>query len=304
MLRHRADVRTIAYLCFTVALAALQWKLGYVHPVLYPLSLFMGVAVAVISHNHNHLGIFRSRGWNLGASYVISLFYGYPAIGWVPTHNQVHHKYNNGPEDSSRSPKYFKGNHLLGLLVYPTMTGLTQSKEIHRFLAGLWKKDRTAFLMAISEYVVFFGVMAALLVIDWKKALLFFVIPQQFALFMIQCFNYVQHVETNTGSKWNHSRNFVSPVLNALLFNNGYHTVHHHKPGVHWSQTPALHRELAPNIHPSLLERSWWRYMAFTFLARPFLGARGRPQPIVEGSFEGLAPGEPRSAPRPARGAA
>ena len=46
----------------------------------------------------------------------------------------------------------------------------------------------------------------------------YFLIPQQFALFVIQMFNYVQHVETATGSEWNHSRNFVSPVLNALLF--------------------------------------------------------------------------------------
>ncbi len=117
MLRHRADVRTIAYLLFTAGLAVVQWNLPTINPALFALSLFMGVTTAVISHNHNHLGVWKSRPMNLLTSYVISLFYGYPAIGWVPTHNQVHHKLNNKVGDSSRSPKVFKSNHLGALLI-------------------------------------------------------------------------------------------------------------------------------------------------------------------------------------------
>lgn len=270
MLRYSADVRTLAYLAFTATLSVVQWRLGYIHPLLYPLSLFMAVTTAVISHNHNHLGIWKSRGMNLITSYVIGLYYGYPAIGWVPTHNQTHHKLNNAEGDTSIAPKVFKGNHLGSLLIYPTLTGMVQSKEIYAFIKGLWKKNRRAFWAAVSEYVVFATIMAALFVLDWRKTLLFFVIPQQFALFAIQVFNYVQHVETGTGTEWNHSRNFVSPVLNALFFNNGYHTVHHEKPGLHWSETPKLHAEVAHKIHPELLQKSWWRYMIGTFIIRPF----------------------------------
>ncbi len=80
MLRYRADVRTLIYLAATATLAVVQWNLGYVHPVLFPLSLFMCVATAVISHNHNHLGIWKNRNLNLVTSYVIGLFYGDPAI--------------------------------------------------------------------------------------------------------------------------------------------------------------------------------------------------------------------------------
>jgi hypothetical protein len=60
-------------------------------------------------------------------------------------------------------------------------------------------------------------------------------------------------------------------LLNALLFNNGYHTVHHHKPGVHWSELRKLHAEHAHNIHPALLQRSWCRFMVGTFIIRPFV---------------------------------
>ncbi len=277
MLRHRADWRTVAYLAFTVGLSVLQWNLDSINPGLYATALFMGVATAVISHNHNHLSMWKSKPLNLFTSYVIALFYGHPAIGWVPTHNQVHHKLNNKVGDSSRSPKVFKRNHLFALVIYPTITGIVQSKEISAFIRGLWKKDRAAFWAAVSEYVVFFGAMAGLLVLDWKKALLFFVIPQQFALFTIQVFNYVQHIEADEDAPWNHSRNFISPLLNALLFNNGYHTVHHLKPGVHWSQTPALHKEHEAKIHPALLQRSWWGYMIYTFIVRPFIPGAAHP---------------------------
>jgi len=114
--------------------------------------------------------------------------------------------------------------------------------------------------------------MALLFVLDWRKTLLFFVIPQQVALFAIQCVNFLQHIETDADSEWNHSRNFVGPVLNGLLFNNGYHTVHHLKPGVHWSELPQLHAPYAERIHPSLLERSWLRYFGRTYLWRPIAG--------------------------------
>jgi fatty acid desaturase len=270
MLRYREDRRTLAYLAVTSALTALNWSIGSVHPVVYPITLFMFFTTAVISHNHNHLGMWRSKTLNLLTSYVIALFYGHPAVAWVPTHNQVHHKLNNRPGDSSRSPKWFEGNHLAALLVYPTLTNLEQTKDIKAFLKDLWKRDRPAFYSAASEYVVFFGTMAVLLILDWRKTLLFFVIPQQVALFSIQVVNYLQHIETDAFSEWNHSRNFVSRTLNLLLFNNGYHTVHHLKPGVHWSELPRLHSEHARHIHSSLLQPSWLGYVGYTYFLRPF----------------------------------
>ena len=280
MLRFKADLRTLAYLAATGVVLAVNWRLGTIHPLLYPLQLFLFFTTAVISHNHNHLSIWRSRGANLVTSWVISVFYGYPAIGWVPTHNQVHHKLNNAEGDSSRCPKVFKGNHLLSLVIYPTLTSLLQTREVNAFMVDLWRRKRHAFWSAASEFAVFYGVMAAAFLLDWRKALLFLLIPQQVALFAIQAVNFLQHIETATGSEWNHSRNFVSPVLNAILFNNGYHTVHHMKPGVHWSQTPALDAEVASFIDPSLREPSLLRYLGYTYFVRPFTRA---PAPALRG---------------------
>src|SRR5438132_13240457 len=119
-----------------------------------------------------------------------------------------------------------QGQPHLSLLVYPTVTSLVQTKEINEYIRSLWKKDKTSFWMAISEYVVFFGTMIVLFLLDWRRALLFFLVPQQVALFLIQCVNFLQHVATGAQSEWNHSRNFVSPTPHTRLFNNASHTVH------------------------------------------------------------------------------
>src|SRR2546423_10600605 len=112
MLRYAADRRTLGYLAATALLSVVNWKLGRVHPVLYPVTLFMFFTTAVISHNHNHLGVWRSKGLNLLTSYVIALFYGHPAVPWVPTHNQGHPKLNHKPGARPRPPKPFPANHL------------------------------------------------------------------------------------------------------------------------------------------------------------------------------------------------
>lgn len=259
-MRNRADVRTLLYLAATTGLFFYQWSIpggGFAHAAnwyLYPLTLSLSYTAAVMSHNQNHLPMWKkSRLLNLFTNYVIGIFYGHPAIGWVPTHNQNHHKFNNREGDLSISPRFFKTNHLLALLTYPPITNLTQTPAIRKYIWESRKTNPRLFWEAISEYVVFVGLMLTAFLLDWRKALVLLLLPQQFALFCIQCTNYLQHIEADPESAWNHSRNFEGIVLNTLLFNNGYHTVHHLKPGIHWSQTPKLHAEHRSKIDAELL---------------------------------------------------
>ena len=114
--------------------------------------------------------------------------------------------------------------------------------------------------MCIMQYVVLAAWIITWLIIDWQKALLFVIIPQQVSLFSVLIFNYVQHVHANEESEWNHSRNFTGK-LNFLLFNNGLHTIHHEKAGVHWSLIPQEHKKIEHLIDDSLKEKSFWGYI-------------------------------------------
>ena len=134
----------------------------------------------------------------------------------------------------------------------------------------LWRSDRRKFYLAASQYLVlgiYYAV--AILILDWKKAILFIVIPHQVSLFSILIFNYVQHVHTDEESPYNHARNFTG-LINPMLFNNGYHTIHHQAPGLHWSETPAAQKEIQSRIDPALNERSFWWYILRVYLLAPF----------------------------------
>ena len=103
-------------------------------------------------------------------------------------------------------------------------------------------------------------------------------LPALFSLWTIMLFNYDQHAHADPFSDYDHSRSFTSPILNFLLFNNGYHAAHHEQPGRHWSTLPALHRELAPRIHPSLNQSSLWWYWFKQYVLAPFFPRLGTVQ--------------------------
>ena len=280
MLRHLADLKTLAYLGLIVAVFAILWFFGFdadgslnvslCAPLLTLLCL-LAIANAVISHNHNHAPIFRDRWANLLVGCVISFFYGFPSFCWVPTHNQNHHAFNNRPGDYSITTRPRRRVGLVGALLYPTVTSLTQARLISPFLRRSRRHNRFIFRRALIEYAVFFGVMIALFLIDWRKALMFAVLPQQVAIFFIQHFNYLQHIETDSYSEFRHSRNFTGWFLNLCLFNNGYHTVHHMKPGLHWSLTPQAHAEVAHKIPRRLLIENFGTFWLRRFVADALL---------------------------------
>ena len=51
---------------------------------------------------------------------------------------------------------------------------------------------------------------------------------------------------------WNNARNFIGPVINYLTFNNGYHTIHHMYPSMHWSRLDDISCMLASQLPSSL----------------------------------------------------
>lgn len=270
MLRYKADRRTLAYMAVTTTLFFFLWISDGFNPWLYVIYLFLSVAVTVIAHNHNHLPIFRKKGLNTVTDYWLTVFYGFPAFAWIPTHNMNHHALNNREGDYTITYRLTEHNHLLMLLLYPSVSSFYQQKPIRDYLRSLKASNKRKYWLAIMQYVFLVLWIVVGLVIDWQKALLYIILPQQFGLFSVLVFNYVQHVHADEESEFNHSRNFTG-FLNVLLFNNGYHTVHHDKAGTHWSKTPQLHADIADKIAPDLNERSFWWYITRVYFLSIFV---------------------------------
>ena len=260
MLRYKADIKTIIYMVLTLTLFILQWTTIGFHPATYVIYCFLSIAVSVITHNHNHVRIWKSNFMNTLQDWWLTVFYGFPVFAWIPTHNKNHHKMNNRIGDYTITYRFSEKNNLITLLSYPTISGFYQQKAIREYLKTQFKSNRGRFFLSIAQYLILILWIVAALLIDWEKAILYVIIPQQISLFSVLIFNYVQHVHADEESEWNHSRNFTG-LLNFMLFNNGLHTVHHEKAGVHWSKLPEAHKKVEHLIDDSLKEKSFWWYI-------------------------------------------
>jgi fatty acid desaturase len=240
MLKNYADIKSLIYIVITTGLFIAQWIWIGVNPFTYTWFLFMSVAVAVMTHNHNHLPMWRSKVLNVLTDWWLTIFYGFPIFAWIPTHNKNHHRFNNREGDDSITYRVSERNNFFTLISYPTISGYYQQKAIAVYLKDLKANNKEKFWICISQYAMLVLWIATALIIDWEKALLFVIIPQQVSLFSVLIFNYVQHVHADEMSEWNHSRNYTG-FLNFLLFNNGYHTIHHHKAVVHNKKLLSFH---------------------------------------------------------------
>ena len=110
----------------TSALLIVQWKLSAMHAILYVSFLFMAVSVAIIAHNHNHVPVWRTRFLNIATDYWLTLFYGFPAFGWIPTHNKNHHHLNNKKGDYTITWRVSEKNNIVTLLSYPSVSSYFQ----------------------------------------------------------------------------------------------------------------------------------------------------------------------------------
>jgi fatty acid desaturase len=254
MLRHPKDIQSVIYMVITTGLLVVQWRLDAWNPWLWGMSLWMGLTVAVMTHNHNHVRTWTAGWMNRMHDWWLTVFYGFPVFAWIPTHNKNHHKFNNREGDYTIWYRHSERNNAATLLSYPAISSWFQQRPIVQYLLYQKEKNPREFRWCMSQYVVLGAWIGGALLIDWRKALLYVVAPQQFALFAVLVMNYLQHVHADEESEWNHSRNFVGGLANFLLLNNGYHTVHHEWPGVHWSDVPQKHSEIAGRVDPSLNE--------------------------------------------------
>jgi fatty acid desaturase len=60
----------------------------------------------------------------------------------------------------------------------------------------------------------------------------------------------------HTDNEFEASYNITGRLFNLLTGNLGYHTAHHHKQGLHWSQLPALHEQIKDKIPAQLYRKS------------------------------------------------
>ena len=65
---------------------------------------------------------------------------------------------------------------------------------------------------------------------------------------------YDHHSGLFTDDKYEASRNILGSFYNFSRLNLGYHTAHHIKPGLHWSELPKYHASIEKHIPEALID--------------------------------------------------
>ena len=277
MLRYKADRRTLLTVLIYYIVAVLPWffwqSMATWQIMLWVVvNCFFSFSCAVIIHNTIHAPIFKSKKMNKLFQFVLSFTYGHSVSAYVPGHNFSHHKYTQHLEDAIRTTKMrYRINFFNQLFFFYSLSGDIVKGEFA--FAARMRKERPEWFW---QYALELGLVilsnVVLLIINWKCALLFWIIPHQYAAWGIVGTNYFQHDGCDEDHPYNHTRNFSSKSLNFLLFNNGYHGAHHLKPNLHWSLLPEYHdKHIRPHIHPSL-DREY--LLSYLFAAHIYPGKR------------------------------
>jgi len=265
-LKHPAEVRQIGIIAtYMVLLFGMYFIPVLRNPLCFVAACYFSFLNAVVIHNHLHQGVFRSKRANDVFKLVLSFGNLYPASANTPSHNLVHHHFEDDGRPDWASPENvrFRWN-LLNLLHFPNVAGPNTFAGVQKWgaIAG-----RDAFRRQYTRETAFaFGLTGLLAIFDFWTTLFFIVLPQLWGARGILRINLIQHDRCDTTTEWNHSRNFVGRGFNWIMCNNGYHTIHHNRAGLHWSDLPEAHeREVKARIDPSLDEPSMVGYLLRTY---------------------------------------
>ncbi len=282
--RQAADVRQVATVGVYLALLASM----YLVPACRNVPFFVAACAysflsAVVGHNALHQSVFEAKWKNDVLRYLLSFGGLFPISAVIPAHNLVHHHFEDDGQPDWAAPDIvrFRWN-LLNLLHFPNVAGPLTFNGVQRWAA---LRGRAAFRRQYTSELVFaFGLTGLLLWRDFWAGLFFVVLPQLWGARSFLRINIIQHDGCDVGSRWDHSRNFVGRAFNWFMLNNGFHTIHHNRAGIHFEALAELHeREVAPHMDPRLAEKSMVVYLARTYLLRI-----SRPSPLPPRDADGV----------------
>jgi hypothetical protein len=164
--------------------------------------------------------------------------------------------------------------HWVNLLLFQPTVALDVFKMDLRYtyLQKIMKTD--FFVQVCYEWTILLLSQTRLARLDWLKFLVYIYLPHLFAQWAIVSMNLLQHdgcdvisTDNKTNTGFNTARNFTGTTINLLTFNNGFHTIHHMYPTMHWSRLRHEHNsKIQPHIHPNLDQPCMLSYIIATFV--------------------------------------
>lgn len=239
---------------------------GWLISVFVPVCGILSFSSWAIIHNHIHVRTFRIAWLNQLGSMLLGLTVGHPPSGLIITHSMNHHVHLGGAADWSQPGNAGRGWGVLRLARYVVVTPLRMARGRAASTEPLPARLRQ---QIARERWLIYPLAATALVIQPATFLSITLPIWVLGMAIFLAINLLQHDACDPGSETAHSRDFTGRFVNFVFFNGGYHTVHHDRPGLHWSQLPGEHRRRLSGraaVRPDLESRSLLGYLAREYL--------------------------------------
>jgi fatty acid desaturase len=259
ILRYTADRYTVFHVCLVASLQFLLWHAatpGIAALAMLPL-LVLTMMSAPIHHNHQHINVFRSPFLNRIFELPLTMQTGIGPYSWVLHHNLGHHQNYleqrpGASVDESRWTR--KDGARMGRVEYSLHLFFTHQIGIYR----VGKKHPNIYRKYLLMKVPIWGTIGVLLWLHPLNTLIVYLALPLATLLHTCWVTYEHHSGLHTDDHNLASRNRSSRIYNLLSQNLGYHTAHHMRPGLHWSELPKFHEEIQAKIPDGLINPAFW----------------------------------------------
>jgi fatty acid desaturase len=259
VIRHSADKLPVALILSLTLIDFLVyfsveniWILsGYFALVLIPKG-----CVCAWNHHHQHLPTFRGKPLNRLLELSYALHTGVTTNLWLLHHVLGHHHhYLDQSKDESRWKR--KDGTTMGVIEYTLNVAATAYYRGYQ----VGKKYPSQYRTHLIYTLLTLFVVVMLTVYQPLQAAFVFIIPMVVGLLITAWATYDHHAGLDSQNDFEASYNNMNKLFNFLTGNLGYHTAHHYKQGVHWSELPMLHEEIKEQIPNELYRSSLWELL-------------------------------------------
>jgi fatty acid desaturase len=260
ILRYTIDRYTVGFvvLLFGLQLCVWRWATPMVAVVLCAPLLMLSMSSACVNHNHQHVNVFRSPWLNRLFELPLALQTGIGPYTWVLHHNLGHHlnylqqRAEKSGVDESRWMR--RDGTQMGHIEYTLHLFFTHQLDVFRVGRKHPRQYRNYLLMRIPLWTL----LGVLFWLNPVNTLIVFVAMPMLTLLHTCSATYLHHSGLETDDHLHASRNRLNKAYNLMSQNLGYHTAHHMRPGLHWSELPNYHAQIEAGIPEAYISPKFW----------------------------------------------
>ncbi len=232
-------VITTAIVLYSSLLNGWRWWLLAI-PYFYISQMYFKGRFGLMFHCICHRKLFKKpyRWMHTYLTWIVCPFFGHAPEGYFSHHIGMHHMENNMQDDTSSTMPYQRDS-LKHFLLYFINFLLVGVKNTILYL--YYRKRKKLYMrLTVGEYS-FFIFCIAMCFINLKATLLVFIVPLLFARLVMMLGNWTQHAfidSIDPENLYTSSINCINTQYNVVCWNDGYHIIHHLRPGMHYTEMP------------------------------------------------------------------